>query len=122
MDIMTQNATFCGSPDFQTCFGAVVLNAFDAPQFWEVKHVALPPSTSRLLRRRLIIAKMANGIADDMLSTVPLATRAPILIAPAMNTVCDNPATKKYATPSKRGHHFVYKGVCLPAGMRAKAA
>ena len=42
-----------------------------------------------------MIAKLAQGLADDMLTTTALATRAPILIAPAMNTgMWDNPATQ----------------------------
>ena len=42
-----------------------------------------------------ILAKMAHGLADDLLSSVALATRAPILVAPAMNTgMWLNPATQ----------------------------
>ena len=42
------------------------------------------------------IAKMAHGIADDMLSTTVLATKAPVLVAPAMNTgMWENPATQE---------------------------
>ncbi len=111
--IMTQNATrFVAPLTFQTLSSRpVVLNAFDAPQFWEVKHVALAKKADLMIvapATANIIAKMANGIADDMLSTVLLATRAPILIAPAMNTgMWDNPATKEnIATLQKRGYHL----------------
>ena len=89
--IMTRNATEFVSPlTFQTLSAnPVVIDTFAAPEYWNVEHVALAklaevfviaPATAN------IIAKMANGIADDMLSTTVLATKAPVLIAPAMNT------------------------------------
>ncbi len=89
--IMTKNATEFVSPlTFQTLSAnQVVTDTFAAPEYWNVEHVALAklaevfviaPATANIL------AKMANGIADDMLSTTVLATKAPILIAPAMNT------------------------------------
>ena len=89
--IMTRNATEFVSPlTFQTLSAnPVVTDTFAAPEYWNVEHVALAklaevfviaPATAN------IIAKAANGIADDMLSTTLLATKAPVLIAPAMNT------------------------------------
>lgn len=89
--IMTRNATEFVSPlTFQTLSAnQVVTDTFQAPEYWNVEHVALAklaevfviaPATAN------IIAKMAAGIADDMLSTTVLATKAPVLIAPAMNT------------------------------------
>ena len=89
--IMTQNATEFVTPlTFQTLSAnQVVTDTFAAPEYWNVEHVALAklaevfviaPATANIL------AKMANGIADDMLSTTVLATKAPILVAPAMNT------------------------------------
>jgi phosphopantothenoylcysteine decarboxylase/phosphopantothenate--cysteine ligase len=112
--VMTQNATrFVAPLTFQTLSSRpVVLNAFDPPEYWEVEHVALAKKADLMIvapATANIIAKMANGIADDMLSTVLLATRAPILIAPAMNTgMWDNPATREnIATLQKRGDHFV---------------
>ena len=89
--IMTKNATEFVSPlTFQTLSAnQVVTDTFAAPEYWNVEHVALAklaevfviaPATANIL------AKMANGIADDMLSTTVLATKAPILTAPAMNT------------------------------------
>ncbi len=89
--IMTRNATEFISPlTFQTLSAnQVVTDTFQAPEYWNVEHVALAklaevfviaPATAN------IIAKMAAGIADDMLSTTVLATKAPVLIAPAMNT------------------------------------
>lgn len=89
--IMTRNATEFVSPlTFQTLSAnPVVTDTFAAPEYWNVEHVALAklaeifviaPATANIL------AKMACGIADDMLSTTLLATKAPILAAPAMNT------------------------------------
>lgn len=89
--IMTRNATeFVAPLTFQTLSSnQVATDTFRAPEYWNVEHVALAkraevfviaPATAN------IIAKMACGIADDMLSTTVLATKAPILLAPAMNT------------------------------------
>ena len=89
--IMTKNATEFVSPlTFQTLSAnQVVTDTFAAPEYWNVEHVALAklaevfviaPATANIL------AKMAAGIADDMLSTTVLATKAPVLVAPAMNT------------------------------------
>ncbi len=89
--IMTRNAAEFVSPlTFQTLSAnQTVTDTFQAPEYWNVEHVALAkladvfviaPATANIL------AKMAHGIADDMLSTTVLATKAPILVAPAMNT------------------------------------
>ena len=89
--IMTRNATEFITPlTFQTLSAnQTVTDTFSAPEYWNVEHVALAkraeifviaPATANIL------AKMAAGIADDMLSTTVLATKAPILVAPAMNT------------------------------------
>ena len=112
--IMTRNATqFVASLTFETLSAnPVVTDTFDRPERWEVEHVALAkkaeifviaPATAN------IMAKMACGIADDMLSTTVLATKAPILIAPAMNTgMWTAPATQaNIAVLRERGCHFV---------------
>ena len=59
-----------------------------------------------------VIAKLATGIADDLLTTTALATRAPLLIAPAMNTgMYENAATQEnLATLARRGIHIVEAG------------
>ncbi len=85
-----------------------VTDTFERPATWEVEHIALAkradvfviaPATAN------IIAKMAHGIADDMLSTTVLATKAPVVIAPAMNTgMWTAPVTQEnVATLKKRG-------------------
>ena len=89
--IMTENARqFIAPLTLETLSGnPVVYDTFERPATWEVEHIALAkraevfviaPATANIL------AKMACGIADDMLSTTVLATKAPVLVAPAMNT------------------------------------
>ncbi len=112
--IMTKNACeFVAPLSFETLTNhPVVTDTFARPETWEVEHVALAkkadvfviaPATAN------IMAKMACGIADDMLSTTVLATKAPVLVAPAMNTgMWENAATQvNVETLKKRGVHFV---------------
>ena len=112
--IMTKNATqFITPMTFETLSNhPVVTDTFARPETWEVEHIALAkradvfaiaPATAN------IMAKMACGIADDMLSTTVLATKAPILIAPAMNTgMWTAEVTQRNAeTLRSRGVHFV---------------
>ena len=112
--IMTRNATGFVSPlTFQTLSAnPVVTDTFAAPEYWNVEHVALAklaelfvvaPATANIL------AKMACGIADDMLSTTLLATKAPILAAPAMNTGMWTAAATQanVSVLQKRGVHLI---------------
>ncbi|MBE5801900.1 MAG: bifunctional phosphopantothenoylcysteine decarboxylase/phosphopantothenate--cysteine ligase CoaBC [Clostridiales bacterium] len=89
--IMTENATKLVAPlTFETLSNRpVAVDTFSRVESWDVKHISLAqkadvflvaPATANLM------AKLAHGIADDMLSTTLLATKAPILLAPAMNT------------------------------------
>lgn len=89
--IMTKNATQFVQPlTFETLSNApVVTDTFVRDGTWEVEHIALAKWADLFLiapATANIIAKMACGIADDMLSTTVLATKAPVLLAPAMNT------------------------------------
>lgn len=66
----------------------VLTSVFDEPKFGEIVHVALPERADLMLiapATANIIGKLANGIADDMVTTVALVVRRPVLIAPAMN-------------------------------------
>lgn len=112
--IMTKNACqFVAPLTFETLSNhPVATDTFARPETWEVEHVALAkradvfviaPATANIL------AKMACGLADDMLSTTVLATRAPVLVAPAMNTgMWDNPATQENVKRLRqRGVHFI---------------
>ena len=89
--VMTQNACrFIAPLTFETLSGhPVAVDTFDRPQTWEVEHIALAKRADLFLiapATANIMGKMACGIADDMLSTTVMATRAPVLVAPAMNT------------------------------------
>ena len=98
--VMTKNAgRFVAPLTFETLSGhPVACDTFERPATWEVEHVALAKRADLFLiapATANILAKMACGIADDMLSTTVLATRAPVLVAPAMNTgMWENPATQ----------------------------
>ncbi len=69
--------------------------------------VVVAPASANML------AKMANGLADDLASTILLATRAPVLVAPAMNTAMwDHPATRaNIAALTARGVRVVGPGI-----------
>ncbi|MFZ1701460.1 MAG: bifunctional phosphopantothenoylcysteine decarboxylase/phosphopantothenate--cysteine ligase CoaBC [Pyrinomonadaceae bacterium] len=69
----------------------------------EIDLLLIVPATAN------IIAKFANGIADDFLSSTYLASTAPVLVAPAMNTTMwDNTATRRNVAQLKKdGVHFV---------------
>lgn len=89
--IMTENATKLVQPlTFETLsYRPVCVDTFSRTESWDVKHISLAQKADIMVvapATANIMAKMAHGIADDMLSTTLLATKAPILIAPAMNT------------------------------------
>ncbi|WP_242863845.1 bifunctional phosphopantothenoylcysteine decarboxylase/phosphopantothenate--cysteine ligase CoaBC [Clostridium tepidiprofundi] len=67
----------------------VISDMFAEPKSWEIQHISLAKKADLLLiapATANIIGKVANGIADDMLSTTVMATKAPVVFAPAMNT------------------------------------
>ncbi len=108
--IMTKNACqFVAPLTFETMSNhPVVTDTFQRPETWEVEHIALAKRASLFCiapATANIIAKMAHGIADDMLSTTVLATRAPVLLAPAMNSnMWEAEATKaNMQTLNRRG-------------------
>lgn len=88
--IMTKSATHFVTPlTFQTLSGnKVYLNLFDLPEEWELEHISLAEKADLILiapATANTIAKIATGIADDLLTATVLASEAPILIAPAMH-------------------------------------
>ncbi|UCC64983.1 MAG: bifunctional phosphopantothenoylcysteine decarboxylase/phosphopantothenate--cysteine ligase CoaBC, partial [Anaerolineae bacterium] len=116
--IMTAAATeFVGPITFQALtHRPVVTEMFALLQETEIGHVSLgqradlmivAPATANTL------AKMAHGLADNMLTTTALACRGPILLAPAMETgMWQNPATQANMTLlQERGMHVVGPGV-----------
>ncbi len=61
---------------------------FDEPESWEIEHISLAEQAGLVLiapATANVIAKIAAGICDDLLTCVVLATKAPVLICPAMN-------------------------------------
>ncbi|HEX2951122.1 MAG TPA: bifunctional phosphopantothenoylcysteine decarboxylase/phosphopantothenate--cysteine ligase CoaBC [Armatimonadota bacterium] len=97
----------------QTVSGnAVHQELFESATAWDVQHVGLADDADVLLiapATANIMAKLVTGIADDLLSTVALATTAPLLIAPAMNVhMCNHPATQaNYRILQERGAVFI---------------
>jgi phosphopantothenoylcysteine decarboxylase / phosphopantothenate---cysteine ligase len=98
---------------FQAVSGnkVVTYDMFRLPDEWDVAHVSLAeksdcvaiiPATAN------IIAKIANGICDDMLTCAVCATKAPVLFAPAMNTLMySNKIVQDNINKLKKsGYHF----------------
>jgi phosphopantothenoylcysteine decarboxylase/phosphopantothenate--cysteine ligase len=97
--IMTRNAQHFVTPlTFQTISCHPVFTDLFGNYQPEISHIALADKADILIiapATANIIAKIASGLADDLLSTVALATTAPLLIAPAMNTkMWENPITQ----------------------------
>ena len=98
--IMTENATKFISPiTFETLTSTkCITDTFDRNHPIEVEHISLAKKADLAIiapATANIIAKMAYGIADDMLSTTLLACTCPVLVSPAMNTrMYDHPATQ----------------------------
>ena len=89
--IMTQNATnFIHPITFETLTGnKCLVDTFDRNFDFSVEHVSLAKKADAVLvapATANVIAKMAHGIADDMLTTTILACQCPMIVAPAMNT------------------------------------
>lgn len=120
--IMTKSAQKLVCPvTFQTLSkNPVNIDVFQEVKYWEVSHIELAKKADILLiapATANIIAKIAAGIADDMLTCVTLATKAKIIIAPAMNTnMYENEITQKnIQTLKKRGVEFIEPGYGLLA-------
>jgi len=114
---MTQNAQkFIAPLTFQTLSGnPVISDPFALLEDAEIGHIALAdlaelvvilPATAN------IIGKIANGIADDFLSTMVMATRAPVLFVPSMNVnMWENKALQRnIETLLERGYHLLEPG------------
>ena len=89
--IMTQNATnFINPITFETLTGnKCLVDTFDRNFDFSVEHVSIAKKADAVLvapASANVIAKMAHGIADDMLTTTLLACQCPMIVAPAMNT------------------------------------
>ena len=89
--IMTESATkFVAPLTFQSLSqNMVTTDMFAEPKAFEIQHISLAKRADVFLvapATANIIGKVANGIADDMLSTTIMATKAKVIFAPAMNT------------------------------------
>lgn len=112
--IMTENATKFVSPlTFETLSARpVATDTFNRECPWEVEHIALAKKADIVVivpATANIIAKLAHGIADDMLSTTCLASKAPMIICPSMNTGMLNASitVENIAKLKARGVEFV---------------
>ena len=98
--LMTQNATqFINPITFESLTGhKCLVDTFDRNFSHQVEHIALAERTDLVIvapATANVCAKLAHGLADDMLTTTILACRCPKLIAPAMNTnMYENPVTQ----------------------------
>jgi phosphopantothenoylcysteine decarboxylase/phosphopantothenate--cysteine ligase len=89
--VMTKNATRFITPlTLQTLSGnPVYTDTFSLTGEWEIGHISMAEAADIIViapATANIIGKIASGIADDLLSTTVMASRAPVLICPAMNT------------------------------------
>ena len=98
--LMTKNATeFIGPHTFESLTGnRVSVDTFDRNYQFQVEHIALADQTDLVLvapATANVLAKLAHGLADDMLTTTILACNCPKIAAPAMNTkMYENPVTQ----------------------------
>jgi phosphopantothenoylcysteine decarboxylase / phosphopantothenate---cysteine ligase len=115
--VMTPSATrFVGAITFEAItHRRVITDQFEPGANADIEHIALASTIDLLLiapATANIIGKLANGIADDFLATLYVATRAPVLIAPAMNTqMFEHEAVRRNLdTLASRGVRFVDPG------------
>lgn len=120
--LMTQNATNFITPiTFETLTGnKCLIDTFDRNFQFDVAHVSLAKKADIMLiapASANVIGKIANGIADDMLTTTVMASTAPVLISPAMNThMYENPIVQDNLQKLER---FGYKIIAPAVGMLA---
>jgi phosphopantothenoylcysteine decarboxylase/phosphopantothenate--cysteine ligase len=106
--IMTKSACEFVTPlSFQSLSQNMVIHdMFEEPRAFEIQHISLAKKADLVLivpATANIIGKVAGGIADDMLSTTIMATKAPVVFAPAMNT-------NMYKNPIVQGNIEKLKG------------
>lgn len=116
--VMTRHATeFVRPLTFEALSGQpVIVGMYERPDYATIEHIALARQSDLLLVAPATagtIAKFAQGLADDFLSTLYLSNTNPVLIAPAMNVeMWNHPATRSnIEILRQRGVHFVDPGV-----------
>lgn len=98
--LMTQNATqFITAVTFETLTGnKALVDTFDRNFSFQVEHIAVADQADLVMiapATANVIAKLAHGLADDMLTTTVLACNCPKIVVPAMNTkMYENPVTQ----------------------------
>ena len=112
--IMTKNATnFINPITFETLTSnKCIVDTFDRDFEFDVKHISLAKKADMFMiapATANVIGKIAAGIADDMLTTTVMATKAPVCFAPAMNTnMYNNPIVKDNIEKLKScGYSFI---------------
>ncbi|EPY2305518.1 bifunctional phosphopantothenoylcysteine decarboxylase/phosphopantothenate--cysteine ligase CoaBC [Clostridium sporogenes] len=112
--IMTKSALqFIHLLPFQSLSGNMVSkDMFEEPKAFEIQHISLAKKADMILvapATANIIGKVANGIADDMLSTTIMAATCPVVFVPAMNTnMYKNPIVKNNIEKLKGfGYEFI---------------
>lgn len=126
--IMARNACEFITPlALETLSGnKVITDMFERPDYIDVKHISLARKADLFLivpATANIIGKVANGIADDMLSTTIMATKAPVIFAPAMNNgMYENPIVQNNIEKLKEyGYKFIEPSIGhLACGVTAK--
>src|SRR5881409_2799561 len=115
--VMTASATrFVGPLTFEAITRRrVITDQFESGANADIEHIALASTIDLLViapATANILAKLANGIADDFLSTLYIATRAPVLVAPAMNTqmFAHEAVRRNLDTLAARGVRFIDPG------------
>lgn len=115
--IMTEHAKEFVTPlSFQSLSSNMVIyDMFEEPRAFEIQHISLAKKADVLLvapATANIIGKVANGIADDMLSTTIMATKSQVIFAPAMNTnMYENPIVQNNIEKLKKyGYKFIEPG------------
>jgi len=112
--VMTREAARFVSPlTFQTLSGHPVYHdLFEAPEEWDLLHTSLAMAASVVAvcpATMNVLGKLAHGICDDLVTSVVFATKAPVLLVPAMNReMYDHPATQQNLATLKR---FGYESV-----------
>lgn len=126
--IMTKHATEFITPlTLETLAQSkVITDMFQRSDYIDVEHISLARKADLFLivpATANIIGKVANGIADDMLSTTIMATKAPVVFAPAMNNqMYENPIVQDNIEKLKHfGYHFIEPTIGqLACGYEAK--
>lgn len=112
--IMTKAAAEFVTPlSFQTLSQNIVnIDMFCEPEAWDIQHISLAKEADLMAiipATANIIGKVSNGIADDLLTTTIMATKAPVVFAPAMNTnMYNNPIVQDNINRLRKlGYEFI---------------